>query len=75
MAAKPYDSTIVASFKATIVSTLTERFDMTSVDIAKHTFVVVMVLDPEYKGMAQFPYDIQADVYDNVRTMAVSGVR
>jgi len=45
MAAKPDDLTILASFKATIVSSLKERFDMTSVDIPKHTFVIATVLD------------------------------
>jgi len=72
MAAKPNDSTIVASFKATIVISLKERFDMTSVDIAKHPFVVATVLDPEYKGMAQFPDNIRAAAYANVSTMAAT---
>ena len=49
MAASDDDTPPVAGFKAAIIASLKERFDMTSVRAARHPFVIATVLDPEYK--------------------------
>jgi len=59
----------VATFKKNMTDSLRNRFAMTSLSTANHPFVVATVLDPAMKAMADFPDNIRAAAYDNVRAL------
>jgi len=66
---KDGDSAAVATFKKNVTDSLRDRFAMTSLSTANHPFVVATVLDPAMKAMADFPDNIHAAAYDNVRAL------
>jgi len=72
MAASDDDTPAVAGFKAAITASLKERFDMTSLQVARHPFVIATVLDPEYKAMTHFPDNVRAAAYEFVREQAAT---
>ena len=66
------DSAPVTTFKKSMADSLRERFAMTSLATAKHPFMVATVLDPAMKSMADFPDDIRAAAYDQVRSLVTA---